>query len=143
MAAPFFEVLKYITNKSKNWEQLTDQEKNSINVWSLNKFISMHRPYVEVVNYVQDYNNLKPKDLYRFYFEILPNKNVFFRYIKSSSKNKINKDLLDILSKYFQCSKRELRQEIGTVLFKKDIIPILKEHNYPEEEIKKLVKDLG
>ena len=76
--------------------------------------------------------------LYNYYCKTIPKSRTFFRYIKPKKSN-INKDLLNILSKHLQLSKREIKDNYN--LIGKDFkIELLTNLNIDNNQIKKLLK---
>ncbi|HEX5185701.1 MAG TPA: hypothetical protein VFV86_02330, partial [Nitrososphaeraceae archaeon] len=102
-----FTVLNSITLEKRKWKELDQQEKDSINPWLLNKFLSMKEEYCELVNIIQkNIFQLSPEQVYNIYLDIIPKNKVWLKYIKST-KNKSNSELLKLISEYYQCSQRE------------------------------------
>ncbi len=134
----FFTILKYLTWEKKPWKDLNDLEKESFNSYMVNRYISMYPEYVELVNLVQNISYNEKEKIYNIYLNLLPKKNVYLKYIKSSKKD-ISNELIDKLSFYFDISKREIREYLP--LLSKDIIKeILLELGTEDKIIKKLVK---
>ena len=48
-----FDWLKELTGKKRDWDSFSDKERESFNPYMVNRFLSMHEPFVELVNYVQ------------------------------------------------------------------------------------------
>jgi len=134
----FFTVLKYLTWDKKPWKDLNDIEKESFNSYMINKYISMYPEYVELANLTQTIPYHEKEKIYNIYLNVLPKKNVYLKYIKSSKKD-ISNELIDKLSFYFDISKREIREYLP--LLSKDIIKeILLELGTEDKIIKKLIK---
>jgi hypothetical protein len=51
----------------------------------------MKSEWIEVVNEIQKYWEIKPKNLYQFYIDVLPRSRTFLRYTKSKKKSKVEK----------------------------------------------------
>ena len=109
-----FDWLNEITGAKRPWNEFTDDAKESFNPYMINRFISMKRDYIDVVNIAQRYTLPKGK-LYEFYCGLLPKSKSFFRYVKSTKS--INQDQVNALSKYYMCSTREIV----------DVLPLLEE----------------
>ena len=135
-----FTILDYLTYSKKPYEQLTDEEKEAINPYMLHRFISMNKDYVEIANLAQSFPPTEKEKIYKFYLEFIPKRKVFLKYIKSQIKTP-NTKLLEILSKYFKISTREVIDYIpllGGSLIKQ----ILENYNLDKKEIKELLKNI-
>lgn len=117
MAVNIFTILNYITWDKKPWDKLTNEEKNCVQPFMINRYISMNKNYIEAVNTVQKYN-LTPKSLYEFYLEIIPKRKTFLKYIKGTKKSDNN--VLELLSAHLECSQREVKDFLELV-DKKDL----------------------
>ena len=104
----------------------------------IHRFVSMYGPYSSLVNELQLLNPLDKKAVYLCYKNILPKKKMFFKYIKSKVKQP-NKELVDILTKYYKFSEREVK-EILNFLDKNVVVEILQNLGKEDKEIKKLIK---
>jgi len=109
-----FDWLNEITGAKRSWNEFNDDAKESFNPYMINRFISMKRDYIDIVNIAQKYTLPKGK-LYEFYCALLPKSKSFFRYVKSTKS--INQDQLNALAKYYMCSTREII----------DVLPLLEE----------------
>jgi hypothetical protein len=124
--------------KTKTWDQLSETERNDINVWSLHRFISMYSPYIELANIVQRIPLTEKERIYRTYYSLLPTKKVYLKYIKGKSE-KISNDLLDKVTFYFSCSSREAK-DLLMIISKDSLKQILQELGVDDKEITKLIK---
>ena len=109
-----FDWLNEITSSKRSWDEFTDIDRESFNPYMINRFISMKREYVDIVNISQKYV-LPKRKLYEFYCGLLPISKSFFRYVKSNKS--INQEQVNALSKYYMCSTREII----------DVLPLLEE----------------
>jgi hypothetical protein len=117
---------------------LTQEEISSINPYLLNRYLSMNPDYLELVNYVQTIPHTEKEKYYKIYSKLIPKKKQWLKYIKSSTKNN-PKELLEHLSKYFECSTREAKDYVN-ILEKKQIEEILTDLGIEDKDIKKLLK---
>ena len=85
----------------------------------------MNPNYLYIVNMVQRYTNnmLNPKEVFNLYFNLLPDKFRFYKWIKGT-KDK-NKEKYQILAQHFECSSREVKDYME-LLDKKEVNKILK-----------------
>ena len=134
----FFSILKYLTWDKKPWNKLTEVEKEAINPYMLHRYISMCPDYIELVNLIQQIPSTEKEKIYRVYLDLIPKRNVYLKYIKSSNKSTSN-DLLEKLALYFESSKREIEDYLD-VLSKDEIKEILEALGTDSKEIKKLIK---
>ena len=105
----------------------------------IHRLVSMYEPYIELANYLQQFWQLKPDQIYLIYCKYLPENKVFAKYIKST-KSKANSELLTILADHFKISTREIKEYIH-ILKQDDIKSILSSRGIDDDEIKKLLKD--
>lgn len=124
-----FDHLNQVTSQKddKYWENLSEGEKKSFSPFMIHRFLSMEMDYVDIVSHVQNYQ-LSPERTERFFRDLLPKKKLWNKYLKGSGKQ--DNQSIDILSEYYQVSKREATIYYNT----------LKDQNKLEEvkEIKKL-----
>ena len=120
-----FDHIKNLHTKQRSWGDFSDEEKKSFNIFIINKALSMNPNYLNIVNMVQRYTNnlLDPKEVFNLYFNLLPNKFRFYKWIKGA-KDK-NKEKYQILAQHFKCSSREAKDYME-LLDKKEINRILK-----------------
>ena len=120
-----FDHIKNLHTKQRTWDNFNDEEKKSFNIYIINKALSMNPNYLDIVNMVQRYTNnmLNPKEVFNLYYNLLPNKFRFYKWIKGT-KDK-NKEKYQILAQHFKCSSREAKDYIE-LLDKKEINKILK-----------------
>jgi hypothetical protein len=101
----------------------------------------MKMDYVDVVNEIQRYN-LKPKDLYKLYTNVLPKKKEWLKYVKGKKTMKYEKWLLEIVSKYYESSLKEAQEYLdvfySTEQNKANLKSILQKYGVEPKEIKKL-----
>jgi len=103
-----FDHIKQITAvQSPNyWEEISDEDKKSWSNFMTHRFLSMKMEWVELVNELQKYN-LKPKELYKLYTNILPKGNQWLKYTKGKNNMNYPKWLIDVVAKHMDVNKRE------------------------------------
>jgi hypothetical protein len=132
-----FDWLNEISYKKSPWSSFSEDDKDNFNSYMINRFVSMKSDYIDLVNIIQKYT-IPKSVLYNYYCKTIPKSRTFFRYIKPKKSN-INKDLLNILSKHLQLSKREIKDNYN--LIGKDFkIELLTNLNIDNKQIKKLLK---
>lgn len=134
-----FDWLKQVTYIKDSWSKFSDEDKATFNPYMLHRFLSMHEPYIELANYLQQFWQLTHEQIYLIYCSYLPEDKIFAKYIKST-KPKANNDLLIILADHFKVSTREVKQYLH-ILSEDAIKNILSSRGIDDDEIKKLFKD--
>jgi hypothetical protein len=137
--------VKDLTEKKTPWESLPEQDKKEFSPFMINLWLSMNPDLVDFVNELQRYtmgevHRLTQKQVYKLYLDMLPKMKLpFCKFVKSTNKQKYNKDLLKLLSEHFYINTRVAEEYI-------DIIPtdrmkeIIRMYGKTESEIKKLLK---
>jgi|TARA_R100000152_G_C6633895_1_gene80609 DNA-directed RNA polymerase delta subunit len=101
----------------------------------------MKMEYTEVVNEIQRYN-LKPKDLYKLYTNVLPKKREWLKYTKGKKDMKYEKWLVEIVAKHYESSLSEAREYLqvfySTEQNKANLKTLLQRYGVEPKEIKKL-----
>ena len=133
-----FDWINEITLYKTSSEKFSDEEWSIFNSWLINKYISMHPPYCEVANIAQSILYEHKKDIYNFYKEIIPKNKITLNYIKSKNKPP-NTNLTSILSRYFECSTREIIEILPSIP-KPQLTYILTSMGKDPKETKTLLK---
>ena len=123
-----FDHLKNLHTKKKNWDEFNDEEKKNFNVFIINKALSFNPNYLNIVNLVQKYSagQITQKEVFKIYINLLPTKFRFYKWIKSKNEKK-DKEKINNLAMYFECSTKEAKDYL-TLLDKKTINNILKNY---------------
>ena len=138
-----FDHITHITQKqTKNyWDDINDADRKTWSNYMVHRFLSMKMDYVEVVNELQRYN-LKPKELYKLYTNILPKKKEWLRYVKGKKTMKYQRWLLEVVAKYYESSINEAHDYLeiyySSEQGKADLKSILQKFGIEPKEIKKL-----
>ena len=103
-----FDHIKQITAvQSPNyWEEISEEDKKTWSNYMTHRFLSMKMEWVELVNELQKYN-LKPKELYKLYTNILPKGNQWLKYTKGKNDMAQPNWLIEIVAKHMDVSKKE------------------------------------
>ena len=136
--ANIFDWLKHINQYKTPVEKFTDKDWDVFNAYMVHRFLSMNKDYIEVVNYVQEFPPQEKKAIYKIYKEFIPKNNRWNKYIKSSTKQP-NKDLVEHIKNYFECSSKEAKEYIN-ILETPEINRILTQIGLEKKEIKPLLK---
>ena len=135
-----FEHVKNLHTKKRRWEDFNDEEKKSFNVFIINKTLSFNPNYLGIVNMVQNYTGLNQilsqKEVFNLYFNLLPTKFKFYRWIKGE-KTKKEKEKAEYLAMHFKVSTREAYDYLK-ILDKKTVNQIIK--NYESKSSRKTIQ---
>ena len=125
----------------KHWNDYSEDEQKKFNPFIINRWLSMDSEFIEIVNYFQKYSigTLESREVYKWYCDILPKGKRFNKYIKGKKSKKYDKELIDTLVKYFECSKLHI-DEYLEFLSKKDLEIILIKYGKDNKTIKRLCK---
>jgi hypothetical protein len=105
-----FDWLKQITVEKRDWSSFTEEEQNGFNSFIINKALSFNKDYIQIVEMAMLYP-MPPDKLYDFYKDIIPKKPIWNKWVKSNTS--WNDEELQILSTYFECGTREVKDFIG------------------------------
>ncbi len=136
-----FDHIKQITNVQNPmyWDTLTESDKKTWSNYMVHRFLSMKSEWIEVVNEIQKYWEIKPKNLYQFYIDVLPRSRTFLRYTKSKKKSKVEKWAMEHLKDYFECSSREVEQHLE-ILTKEQVTAIIMKYGVDDKQLKKMYR---
>ena len=133
-----FDWLKELTSKKRDWDSFSDKERESFNPYMINRFLSMHEPFIELVNYVQTIPYTEKQKYYKVYCELLPKKNVWLKYVKSKMKQP-TAELVSAIAEIMECSKREAVNAVIT-LDNDHLEEVLYRAGYQDKEVAKMFK---
>ena len=134
MISPF-ELIKQIHNK--DWNELSEEEQNSFNIFMINRIISMNRSNIEYINFIQRYTLIPPSLYYTILRSFLSKDIRKFQWIKS---NFLTKEEFKKVSDYLGVSTREAKYYVR-LLSPDQISHILSEMNEPVFSYNKTKKD--
>jgi hypothetical protein len=134
-----FDHIKQITNVQNPmyWESLDEGDKKTWSNYMVHRFLSMKSEWLVVVNEIQKYWELAPKNVYQFYTDVLPKGRTFLRYVKSKKKSKVEKWAMEHLVDYFECSTREVEQHLD-ILTKEQVTTIIMKYGVDDKQLKKI-----
>ena len=133
-----FDFLKLVHDKKIKWENLTDDEQKSYNKFIINRALGFNNNMLDIVNRIQSYD-VSPKESFKYYQNMTGDKFRFNKWIKGSKPNSFKPELLEIISKYLECSCNQAKDYLN-ILEKKEIKNLLKNMGLQDVEIKKLMK---
>ena len=143
-AATIFDHLSNLTDKKKEWDKLSEADRKSFSPYLINRWLSMDIDLIEIVNEFQHYTIgvLEPKHVYQLYFDLLPKRKFFTKYIKGKSEDKYNKELVELVADHYGVSTRESVEYVAMMidLDFESLFVILRKYGKTEKEIKNLLK---
>lgn len=125
----------------KPWDSFSESDKKTFSPYILNRFLSMDIDFIEIVNYFQKYSIelLKPRDVYKWYCNILPTGKRYNKYIKSKKKKKYDPLLIETVCKYFECGKSQIGDYLE-LIDKEELKQILEIYGIDKKQINRLIK---
>jgi len=143
-ARTIFDHIAGITNEKKEWNTLDEQDHKSFTPYIINRWLSMHYDLIEVIDTFQQYTigPLSSKHVYQLYYDVLPEKKMFAKYIKGKKKDKYDKELVQAIADHFQISKIQATQyiEIWLHVDPDKLKELLIGYGMNEKEIKQWLK---
>ena len=136
-----FDWVNNILIYKKNWNDFSEDEQKKFNPFIINRFLSMDEDFIEIVNYFQKYaiGTLEPREVYKWYCDILPKGKRFNKYIKGKRDKKYDKELVELLTKYFECSKLQIKEYLE-LIDKEELKEILEMYGLDKKKINKVIK---
>ena len=125
----------------KDWDSFSESDQKSFNSYILNRFLSMDKEFIEIVNFFQKYSigTLEPREVYKWYCDVLPKGKRFNKYIKGKKIKKYSDELQEILCKYFECSKLHVSEYIE-LINKEELKQILTMYGMNNKQMNKMLK---
>ncbi len=130
----------------KSWESFSETEQKSFNAFIINRWLSMDRDFIGVVNLFQRFSIglLKPREVYKWYCDVLPKGKRFNKYIKGKKSKKYDKELIEILSNHYNESESNIIDYLTLFFMNKSgklhLTNILEKYGLEEKKIKRLCK---
>ena len=136
-----FDWINQILVKKTHWNEFTEDEQKKFSPFIINRWLSMDKDFLEIVNYFQKYSigTLEPREVYKWYCDMLPRGKRFNKYIKGKKDKKYNVELIDIMVTHFECSKSQVKDYLE-LIHKDELIEILQKYGMNEKTIKRLLK---
>ena len=132
--------LKRLLIKNPNGLYLPEDQKDEFNSYMINRFLSQDSNYIDIVNVVQRIPYTEKEKIYNVYKSLIPKRNVFLKYVKSSTPTYPQK-LLEYLASYIKCSQAEASEYIP-LLGKDNVKNALISLNVDKKEITKLTQKI-
>jgi hypothetical protein len=136
-----FNWINEILVSKKHWNEFTEDEQKKFSPFIINRWLSMDKEFLEIVNYFQKYSigTLEPREVYKWYCDMLPKGKRFNKYIKGKKDKKYNTELIDIMVQHFECSKSQVKDYLDLIA-KDELMEILEKYGMNEKTIKRLLK---
>ena len=136
-----FNWINEILVNKKHWNEFTEDEQKKFSPFIINRWLSMDKDFLEIVNYFQKYSigTLEPREVYKWYCDMLPRGKRFNKYIKGKKDKKYNTELIDIMVQHFECSKSQVKDYLDLIA-KDELMEILEKYGMNEKTIKRLLK---
>ena len=136
-----FNWINEILVSKKHWNEFTEDEQKKFSPFIINRWLSMDKDFLEIVNYFQKYSigTLEPREVYKWYCDMLPRGKRFNKYIKGKKDKKYNTELIDIMVMHFECSKSQVKDYLDLIA-KDELMEILEKYGMNEKTIKRLLK---
>ena len=125
----------------KHWNEFTEDEQKKFSPFIINRWLSMDKDFIEIVNVFQKYaiGTLEPREVYKWYCDVLPKGKRFNKYVKGKRDKKYDKELVEIISKHFECSKLQIREYLE-LIDREELKSILEMYGLDKKKIKRLCK---
>ena len=136
-----FDWINQILIDKKHWDSFDESDQKTFSPFIINRWLSMDEEFVEGVNYFQKYaiGTLEPREVYKWYSDFLPKGKRFNKYIKGKKDKKYDPELINIMCKYFQCSKIESKENLS-LISKEELKEILQKYGTDPKQIKTICK---
>jgi len=136
-----FDWIGQILVDKKPWNSFTEADQKAFSPFIINRWLSMDEEFIEVVNYFQKYaiGTLEPREVYKWYSDFLPKGKRFNKYIKSKNKKKYDSVLVDIVCRYFECSKQQVGEYLE-LIHKEELREILEMYGTDKNQIRRMIK---
>ena len=124
-----FDWINQMLVTKKSWDDFTEDEQKKFSPFIINRWLSMDKDFIEFVNIFQKYaiGTLEPREVYKWYCDVLPKGKRFNKYIKGKSNKKYDKKLISLVSRNFEVSKNESKTYID-LLSKQEIKELYKKY---------------
>tara|TARA_Y100000310_G_scaffold119417_1_gene118156 strand:+ start:51 stop:470 length:420 start_codon:yes stop_codon:yes gene_type:complete len=136
-----FDWVNQIQYGKKSWNTFSEEEQKKFSPFIVNRFLSMDKEFIEVVNMFQKYSvgTLEPREVYKWYCEVLPKGKRYNKYIKGRKQVKYDSELVEIMCKYYEISKSECKEYLE-LISKEELKTILEMYGVESKKIRKFIK---
>ena len=136
-----FNWINEILVSKKHWNDFTEDEQKKFSPFIINRWLSMDKDFIEIVNVFQKYaiGTLESREIYKWYCDVLPKGKRFNKYIKGKRDKKYDKELVNIISKHYECSKLQT-QEYLELMDKEELKTVLEMYGLDNKKMKRMIK---
>ena len=133
--------MKNILVHKKSWDSFDESEQKTFSPYIINRFLSMDKDFIEIVNYFQKFSIglLDNKYIYNFYCNALPKGKRFNKYIKAKKSIKHKDWLIDLVRNHFEISKKDTLDYLE-LLTKDDLKLLLEKYGTEKKKIREVIK---
>lgn len=140
-----FDHIGNITDKKLPISKYSEKNLKSWSSYLINRWLSMNYELIEIVNEFQKYTIgiLSPKESYQLYYDILPKKKFYSKYVKGKKQDKYNSKLVELFAKHYTCSGTDAMEYLDILSVTNntaDIERIIKLYGKNDKEVKQLLK---
>ncbi len=108
MSNTLFQNIANVTYLKVKWEDLSEECKKDYSPFMMNKLVAFSKHYSHLA-LIQNINVPSPPEAnYQYYYELLPKRNLYLKYIKKTKKEEYKTNEIMHLCNYFKCSKKDL-----------------------------------
>ena len=124
-----------------DWNSFSESDQKTFSSFIVNRWLSMDAEFIEIVNYFQKYaiGTLESREVYEWYCDILPKGKRYNKYIKSKKSKKYDPILIDLVCRYFECSKQQVGEYLE-LIDKEELKQILEMYGTDKNKIKRMIK---
>ena len=125
----------------KSWEEHSETDRKKFSPFIINRWLSMDIDFIEIVNYFQKYSigQLKSKEVYNWYCDVLPKGKRYNKYIKGKKSKKYDEWLTKLLCNHFECSKLQVIEYLE-LLDNQELKDILEMYGIDKKQTKKVCR---
>ena len=136
-----FDWVNQIQYGKKSWNTFSEEEQKKFSPFIVNRFLSMDKEFIEVVNMFQKYSigTLESREVYKWYCEVLPKGRRYNKYIKGKKQVKYDSELIEIMCKHYEVSKSECIEYLG-IISKEELKFILELYGLDLKKIRRFLK---
>lgn len=140
-----FDHIGNITDKKLPISKYSEKNLKSWSSYLINRWLSMNMELIEIVNEFQKYTIgiLSPKETYQLYYDILPKRKFYSKYVKGKKQDKFNSKLVELFAKHYMCSETDAIEYLDILSVTgntADIERIIKLYGKNDKEVKQLLK---
>lgn len=131
----------------KYFDKITDADKKTWSNYMINRFLSMNEDWIEIVAELDPHTTgrqLKAELTYKMYIDIFPKSRAFLKYIKGNTSIKYTPELVQLVMKHYEVSKKEAIDYLHIFYSTDDRLQKLKDiiamYGIEQKEINKMVR---